>query len=191
MDHDRICNINEKVKKALAADQRRYVHSVAVANTAMCLASCHGADLENAYIAGLLHDNAKCIDYAEQKAMCRRFEIELSPLEMTNPYLIHGKLGAFLAKMKYGIEDISVCEAIKWHTTGKPSMNMLESIVFISDYIEPMRHHADNLDMVRRLAFEDLDKCVTQILSDTIRMLEVNNRPIEPMALRAHEYYTK
>lgn len=191
MDHEKICHINDMVRKALAADPRRYTHSVAVANTAMCLAARHGADLENAYIAGLLHDNAKCIDYVEQKAMCRRFDIELSNLELSNPYLIHGKLGAYLAKMNYGIDNISVCEAIKWHTTGKPSMNTLESVIFISDYIEPMRHHADNLDRVRCLAFEDLSNCVSLILSDTIRMLKANNRPVDPMAIRAHEYYTR
>jgi len=189
MNHEKILNMTAKLQAVLKGENKRYVHSVAVANTSMCLAARHGVDLEKAYIAGLLHDNAKCIDYDLQIKMCRNMFVELTDFELENPYLIHGKLGAHLLKTDFGIEDRSMAEAIKWHTTGKPAMNKLESIVFIADYIEPMRHRAVNIDEIRVLAFEDLTAAVKQILSDTIKVLKENNRPVDPVAFKAYEYY--
>lgn len=189
MDHEKILTLTAKLQNVLKDENKRYVHSVAVANTSMCLAARHGADLEKAYIAGLLHDNAKCIDYELQINMCREMMVELTDFELNNPYLIHGKLGAHLLKRDFGIDDRSMAEAVKWHTTGKPAMNKLESIVFIADYIEPMRHRAVNIDEIRILAFTDLRAAVKQVLSDTIKMLKENSRPIDPVAFSAYEYY--
>lgn len=191
MDHDRILNLTAKLQQILKGENKRFVHSVAVANTSMCLAARHGVDLEKAYIAGLLHDNAKCIDYDEQIRMCDEMSVEITDFERSNPYLIHGKLGAHLLKKVFGVDDRAMSEAVKWHTTGKPSMNKLESIVFIADYIEPMRHRAVNIDGIRVLAFEDLTSCVRQILSDTIVMLKEKERPVDPVAFQAYEYYNK
>ena len=189
MNHERILSLTEKLQFVLKGEKKRYIHSVAVANTSMCLAARFGVDLEKAYIAGLLHDNAKCIDYDRQIKMCREMSVEITDFELKNPYLIHGKLGAHLLKTEFGIDDRAMAEAIKWHTTGKPSMNKLESIVFIADYIEPMRHRAINIDEIRALAFDDLTAAVKQILSDTIAMLKKNNRPVDPVAFKAYEYY--
>ncbi len=189
MNHEKILELSAKLQQVLKGENKRYVHSVAVANTSMCLASRYDVDLEKAYIAGLLHDNAKCIDYEKQIRMCREMSVALTDFELKNPYLVHGKLGAHLLKKDFGIDDRSMSEAIKWHTTGKPCMNKLESIIFIADYIEPMRHRASNIDMIRTLAFTDINTTVKQILSDTIKMLEDNNRPIDPVAFKAYEYY--
>lgn len=191
MNHEKILNLTSKLQDVLKGERKRFVHSVAVANTSMCMAARFGVDLEKAYIAGLLHDNAKCIDYDEQIKMCREMSVEITNFEYNNPYLIHGKLGAALLKTDYGIEDRAIAEAVKWHTTGKPAMNKLESIVFIADFIEPMRHRAVNLDHIRVLAFDDLMATVKQILTDTIAMLKKNNRPVDPVALKAYEYYNK
>ena len=189
MNHEKILELTAKLQQTLKGENKRFVHSVAVANTSMCLAARYGVDLEKAYVAGLLHDNAKCINYELQITMCKEMSVELSEFEIKNPYLIHGKLGACLLKKDFGIDDRAMSEAIKWHTTGKPSMNKLESIVFIADYIEPMRHKTPNIDEVRRLAFEDLTAAVRQILSDTLKMLKDNDRPVDPVAFKAYEYY--
>ena len=49
----------KKLKPTL--NKKRYVHSVGVEYTAATLAFVHGADVQKARIAGLLHDCAKCI----------------------------------------------------------------------------------------------------------------------------------
>lgn len=189
MYHEKILELTAKLQQILKGENKRFVHSVAVANTSMCLAARFDVDLEKAYVAGLLHDNAKCINYDIQIKMCREFSVDITDFEINNPYLIHGKLGAYLLKKEFGIDDRAMSEAIKWHTTGKPCMNKLESIVFIADYIEPMRHKARNIDEIRRLAFNDLTSAVKQILSDTIKMLNENERPVDPVAYKAYEYY--
>lgn len=63
--------------------------------------------------------------------------------------MLHAKVGAMLAKVKYDIDDEEVLGAIRWHTTGKPNMNLLEKIVYVADYIEPRRDKAPNLKEIR------------------------------------------
>ena len=113
MDHEKILGLTAKLQEVLKGENKRYVHSVAVANTSMCLAARFGMDIEKAYIAGLLHDNAKCIDYDTQIRLCKEKGVEITDFEIENPYLIHGKLGAYLVKTEFGIDDRAVSEAIK------------------------------------------------------------------------------
>lgn len=72
--------------------------------------------------------------------MCEKNKIEITEFERNNPFLIHAKLGAFLAKDKYKVEDPEILSAITWHTTGKEDMTLLEKIIYIADYIEPARN---------------------------------------------------
>ena len=116
----------------------------------------YGEDIEKAQVAGLLHDCAKCIPNDKKIRMCKERQIEISKVELKSPFLLHSKLGAYLAKEKYGVEDPDILSAIMWHTTGRPNMTRLEKIVFTADYIEPQRCKAENLPQVRRLAFHDL-----------------------------------
>ena len=189
MDFERIQEITKEVEEILSENPKRFRHSLGVADTAMCLAACHGADIHNAYLAGILHDNAKYIDYDKQIFMCENLGIEISDTERRNPYLLHAKVGAYIASDRFGIKDLAVTEAIKWHTTGKPAMNKLEMIVFIADYIEPMRHKVSNLTHIRRLAFKDLEATVLQILGDTLAMLREKGRAIDSMTQKAYDYY--
>lgn len=66
----------------------------------------------------------------------------VTEFELDHPFLIHAKLGAYLAGKKYGVEDPEILDAITWHTTGKPEMSKLEMIIYIADYIEPQRDKA-------------------------------------------------
>ena len=104
--------------------------------------------------------------------MSSQHNIPVSEFEQTHPFLLHAKLGAYVAKEKYNVTDENILSAITWHTTGKPEMTLLEKIVYIADYIEPKRDKAPNLAVVRKLAFEDLDECMYKILADTLAYLE-------------------
>ena len=114
----------EKIKKRLAKklDAHRYEHSIGVAYTAAALAMAHDEDMIKAYTAGLLHDCAKCLDEEERERACRKYKVELTEMEKEFPFLIHSKLGAVLAKEKYGIEDPEILSSIRYHTTGKPEI---------------------------------------------------------------------
>ena len=96
-----------------------------------------------------------------------------------------------LAKVKYDIDDEEVLGAIRWHTTGKPNMNLLEKIVYVADYIEPNRCEAPRLEEIRKLAFSDLDRTVAEILYDTINFLNTKSGAIDPTTQITYNYYAK
>ncbi|MCR5668049.1 MAG: bis(5'-nucleosyl)-tetraphosphatase (symmetrical) YqeK, partial [Lachnospiraceae bacterium] len=105
------------------------------------------------------------------------------------PYLLHAKIGAYVAREKYGIEDEDVCHAILVHTTGVPNMNLLDKILFTADYIEPNRKDAPRLEDIRMMAFENLDTAVLMILEDSIKYIEDTKRPMDPTTMDTYEYY--
>ena len=168
--------IKKSLKKEL--DKSRYEHTLGVMYTAGALAMAHGADLNQAMLAGLLHDCAKCIPNDEKFTLCKKYRIELTQAEKDNPALIHAKLGAFLARKKYHVTDEEVLHAILVHTTGEPGMNLLDKIIYIADYIEPGRDKAENLSIVRPLSFKDLDAALCKILGDTLEYLKSTGRGI-------------
>ena len=118
-----------------------------------------------------------------------KYNISISDIERENPYLLHAKLGAFLAMNKYRVDDKDIVSAILYHTTGRPSMSTLEKIIYIADYIEPNRTKAFNLSEVRRIAFVDLDLTMYLILRDTVEYLKKNPKNIDVMTIKAYEYY--
>ena len=105
--------------------------------------------------------------------------------------VLHAKYGAWLAEHKYGIDDAEVLSAIRCHTTGKPEMSVLDKILYIADYIEPRRYKAENLPVIRRLAYEDLDKTMYAILAGTLDYLKKKGGNIDPMTADAYEYFRK
>jgi predicted HD superfamily hydrolase involved in NAD metabolism len=157
--------------------------------TAAALAMCHGADVEKAQVAGLLHDCAKCIPNDKKLKLCKRYNIPISEAERKAPYLLHARLGAYIAEKKYGISDPEILNAIVYHTTGRAAMSLLEKVIFIADYIEPMRSKAANLDEVRHIAFQDLDRAVYITMRDTLAYLEKEKSSLDNQTVVAYNYY--
>lgn len=176
-----------KLQKELDAD--RYCHTLGVMFTAASLAMVWNVGLEEAQLAGLLHDCAKCIPNEKKKEMCRKNQVPVTDFELAHPFLLHARLGAYLAREKYGVEDEEILNAITWHTTGKPAMTPLEMIIYIADYIEPQRDRAPRLPQIRRLAFEDLEECMYQILSDSMEYLSGSPEDLDKRTEEAYEYY--
>ena len=181
------CKIQKKLAKYL--DEQRYEHTMGVMYTSACLAMVHGGDLQAARLAGLLHDCAKCIPNKKKLKLCSQHNIPVSEFEKDHPFLLHAKLGAYIAKAKYGVTDAEILSAITWHTTGRPEMTKLEQIVYIADYIEPHRDKASNLEKIRKLAFADLDECMYEILKDTLEYLDTEPDDIDEMSQKAYVYY--
>ncbi len=181
--------LEKKLEKDLT--ESRFRHTLGVAYTATALAMRYGVNMDDARRAGLLHDCAKCMSNADMLKMAGRDGVTITDFEVKHPALLHAKVGVSVARKKYGVRDIAIMEAIRWHTTGKPDMTMLEKIIFTADYIEPNRNKAPNLDEIRKLAFEDIDRCVCKILSDTIEYLSANPKSMDPTTLRAYEYYKR
>ena len=169
----------------------RFIHTLDVAATAANLAMCYGADLDKAEMAGLLHDCAKCMSLGKMLKVCDKAGTDLSEFEKNSVSLLHSKAGAVLAESRYGVRDEDTLNAIRFHTTGRPGMSLLEKIVFVADYIEPGRDSAPNLPQVRKLAYESIDDCVLQILKDTLRYLATTGSAVDPMTQKTYEYYRR
>ena len=190
IQQEKYVNIKKALKKELEKD--RYQHTLSVAFTACSLAMRWGVDLDEAYIAGILHDCAKNIPDEDRVKLCEKWGLPVNKTERKNPTLLHAKMGAYLAKEKYGIRDEKVLLAIESHTTGRPDMSMLEKIIFVADYIEPYRTKAENLTVIRREAFIDLDKAVLRISGDTYRyLLSKTPENIDPMTEEVFRWYQK
>lgn len=170
-------------------NEKRMEHSLGVEYTAACMAMVHGADVEKARIAGLLHDCAKGLPTKEKLEKARKHGLAVSKYEEKNPDMLHAKLGAFYARYKYDVTDEEILDAICYHTTGRPNMSLLEKIIFVADYIEPNRKTLKEMDIIRKEAFDDLDKCVIHILKNTIDYLETSMNEMDYMTQMTYNYY--
>lgn len=130
-------DIRKQLEKKLKKD--RFEHTIGVMYTAASLAMRYHEDIDDAMMAGLLHDCGKYGSAQEQVERCQKHGILLTQSELEMPALVHAKLGAYFAEKEYGVTNKGVLSAITWHTTGRPEMTMLEKIIYIADYIEPNR----------------------------------------------------
>lgn len=192
---DEYNKIKEKLSKKLSV--KRFDHTIGVSYTAAAMAMRYGLNVDRAAMSGLLHDCAKYMTDDELIEKCTKNGIECSETELRNGYLLHAKLGAYLSKEKYGIEDEEICSAVRYHTTGKPAMSVLEAIVFTADYIEPGRKVLPNFKLIRSMAFVDLDEAVYLILKNTLSYLndekesEQSQKEIDKHSVEAYKYYKK
>lgn len=185
-DNDRL-DLFRKVEKELK--YARFIHTMGVTFTATSLAACYGADVRKAETAGLLHDCAKYLPLSEMQKICAGAGLTLTRMEEESAALLHSKAGSILASTRYGVDDPEITDAIRYHTTGRPGMTLLEKIIFVADYIEPGRTQAPDLPQLRRLAFEDLDGALLLILKDTLAYLHSTDKEIDSMTQKTYNYY--
>lgn len=181
----------EKFSRKLAKymDENRWYHTQGVRYMCAALAMAHGTDIHKAETTGLLHDCAKCISDAKKIKICDKNHIEITEVERHNPFLLHAKVGAYIAREKYGVKDPEILGGIRYHTTGRPGMTVLEQIVFIADYIEPRRNKSKNLAEIRRWAFRNLDECCYLILKDMLLYLNSRSGEIDQNTQEAFNFY--
>lgn len=148
--------------------ESRFKHCLSVSETAITLATKYGEDIEKARIAGLVHDCVKNMKDAELIKVASAHEIQLDEVYLHNPSILHGFVGSILAREVMGIEDEDILSAIRYHTTGRRNMSILEKIIYIADYIEPLRKF-DGVEELRNLVDMDLDEAVIQSLENTIK----------------------
>ncbi len=177
--------MNDKLKKSIRTD--RYIHSVNVMNSALSLAGLYGVDKNKAAVAGLLHDCAKDLKNEDTYEINKKFDIETDEITKRQPRLLHGPVGAYIAEICYGITDKEILNAIKFHTTGKENMNMLEKIIFISDYIEPERNFP-GVDDIREWVTKDIDRAIVLALDSTIKRVLGKGALLHPATVNARNY---
>ena len=171
----------EQIKKDLKdiLSEKRYTHSVGVMEMAARLAEIYGADVETAKLAGILHDIAKEMSSEEKLKYVKENNIIINEVERINTPILHGKIGADIAKKKYGINE-QVQRAIEYHTTTNPNMDLISKIVYVSDKIELNRKSEDyDIKYERELALKDIDKTIIYIIDSNIKSLLNKGKLIE------------
>lgn len=174
--------------------EKRFNHSIEVAKISKKLAINYNLidyDVERAFLAGLLHDCAKCFDKVKIFETANKYNYHLDEILQNQPDLAHSFLGYFVAKNEYDFEicDEDLLNSIKYHTTGRENMSTLEKIVYIADYIEPTRPAINSIEQARILAYDDLDKTMLYILENTIEFNKSKGRLIHYLSEEAYEFY--
>ena len=167
----------EIIEKRMKAG--RFKHSKNVAKEAVRLAKKYGADVQKAETAGILHDATKETPDSEQLELIERAGIVLTPLERSTRKLWHAISGAAFVQVELGITDEDIITSIRYHTTGRAGMSLLEKVIFIADFTSAERDY-DGVDKMRKLADKDLDEAVLEGMSFTIADLAQRKLTIAP-----------
>jgi len=165
----------------------RYRHSQGVASYAAELALKYKGDISKARLAGLLHDYAR--DLPEEKLLTLAEEAGLISCEVERrlPVLLHGPVGAYLIQRELGLNDKEILQAISRHTVGSPDMTLLDKIIYLADALEPGRLYP-GVDVLRRLAEEDLDKALLKALESSISYVLAKGQLLHPATVEARNY---
>lgn len=179
----------EKLKAALKPE--RYEHSLGVMETAGEMAARFGMDVEQARVAGILHDCAKNIAPEEAYRLCEEYGVALDGVSRQSFGLVHQYLGAALARAEYGIEDDEILSAIRCHTTGKADMGPLDKVLYLADFTEPNRDKEPfaGLNELRALCKTDLDEAMLFALNISIKSIVDRGRMMHMDTVHAWNWF--
>ena len=165
--------------------ESRYRHSLGVEKMAVKLAELHGGDVEKAAFAGRYHDIAKCFDNETMDAHIIRYDL---PRELLgNNALAHSKVAAAILEHEFGVRDQEVLDAVRYHTTCRKDMTLLDEIVYVADVVEDNRTYSD-LEYYQQLAYRDLDQACLEIIEYTIGDLRQKGRKLDKDTAEAKEF---
>jgi predicted HD superfamily hydrolase involved in NAD metabolism len=176
-----------RVREAIGQDHR-YAHVVRVARLADRLAQRHGEDPARARLAGLLHDLARLYDADRLLAECAARDMPVDAFERRHPIVLHARLGAELARERFGVTDEGVLEAIRAHTVAAPHMSRLTTIVYLADGLEPGRSFPER-ETLEALAFRDLGAALEAVLRSSIAHLAARGLEAAPQTVAALARY--
>jgi predicted HD superfamily hydrolase involved in NAD metabolism len=161
----------------------RLQHILGVEQTSISLARCHQLDTEKAGKAGLMHDLAKFFSPDKLLKIAQEAQIPVDNICFNHPHLLHAEVGAVIAQKEFKVDDPEILKAIGNHTLGSPLMSELSCVVFIADALEPNRGDSEELSAMRKVATENLYKCVQQTSDYSLEYLVSNQKIIHPRAI--------
>ena len=164
----------------------RFHHSLCVADEARRLAEKYGADPDKAYTAGILHDIMKDTAKEAQLQILADYGVTLDPVEQEAPMLWHARSGEVFLRHILGVTDEEILSAVRYHTTGKAGMSLLEQVVFTADFTSADRSYPD-VDVMRSLANQSLTAAIRYGVEYTIGDLKQQNRAVHPDTLAVYD----
>lgn len=157
--------------------ERLFIHSRNVAALSMELAEIYGCDKQYAGIAGILHDILKETDSQILLQTIFDSDIILSKVEMNEPNLWHSIAASVYIKKEFGVTDESIINAVRYHTSGRKNMSMLEKIIYIADCTSVERTY-NGVDDLRKLAKKDIDSAIKKAVAFTVSDLVLKGHAI-------------
>ena len=157
----------------------RYIHSCNVAEEAVILAKLYGCDEEKAYTAGILHDITKEFPQEEQLQIIRDGGIILDDVQKNAPKLWHSVSGSVYIQTHLGLTDEDVINAIRYHTTGRANMSLLEKIIYTADYTSAERSY-NGADVMREKSRNSLEEAMIFSCQFTLQNLSEKQAAIHP-----------
>lgn len=183
MDTQRNAEFLEEIKKRLNPD--RLYHSLNVADEAKKLAKHYGADEQKAFTAGLLHDILKNTPDSELLQYFKRNGIMLTETERASRKTWHAMAGADFLRRELHVTDEDILSAVRWHTTGRAGMTLLDKVLFIADFISADRDYP-GVERMREKAYVSLEDAMLEGLQFTINELVENAWPVHEDSIRAY-----
>lgn len=173
------------IEKRLSKE--RFQHSLGVAETGRKLALINGVNADDAYLAGLLHDYAKDLPEGQLLEIAQTNNLILDEVEVNEPHLLHGPVGAWLTEKELGITNKDILNAIKFHTTGCREMSKLTQIIYIADLIEPNRNFP-GVESLRKSAFNNLTQGVLNGLNWSIKYVLEKDFLLHSLSIQARNW---
>ena len=158
-------------------DPKRYYHSLCVADEAVRLAKKYGCDTEKAYLSGLLHDITKNAPREEHLNIFSKFGIMLNSVEKNAEKLWHAMSGAAFIEHELGIKDSDIITAVRYHTTARAEMTLLEQILYLADFTSRDRDY-DDVDVMRNKVEISIAEAMNYALTYTISDFTERNKPL-------------
>lgn len=178
-------DLYNEVKELLS--EKRFKHSVSVVKRAIEYAQIYNVNIETAKLVAIAHDIAKELSKEENQKYLVKYNIKLDEIEKNNHNLIHAKIGACICKDKFNFTEDMV-NAIKYHTTGRENMSMLEKIIYLADSTEENRKYCllQYVDIIK----DDINRGMVEVSKGVICKLLENNELIHLDTIKCYNYYS-
>ena len=182
IEYEKLYNI---VKGKLS--ERRFKHCESVVKRAIEYAQIYNVDIETTKLVAISHDIAKELTNEEINYYIQKYNIVLDDIEKMNRDLVHAKIGSYICKNEFNFTDDMV-NAVRYHTTGRPNMSILEKIINLADATEENKTYcaSNYVDIVKK----DINQGMIEISKWGMKKLLDNNKLIHLDTIECYNYYT-
>lgn len=172
--------IREFAKQSL--NEKKFNHCIRVEKIALKLAKIYGVDAEKTKIAAISHDCAKFFSHDKMFSYMKKHDQYIDEIQRNVPYLLHGPVAALRIKDNFNITDEDILNSIRYHTTGRKGMSILEKIIYISDLVEEGRDFK-GVEDIRKEAFKNIDKALIMGCDTTMTYVMAKGQIIHPFTV--------
>ncbi len=166
-------------------EPHRFQHSINVAEKSRELARRFGADENKAYLAGLLHDICKNDSNEKMLQIFDAFGIILDNVQKRQQKLWHAVAGAAVIEHDLQIKDRELIEAVRYHTTARANMTLLDKILYLADFVSADRDF-EGVQALRDSVNAGLDEGLRACLKFSVLDLCNRDKQIHPDTIDAY-----